>query len=281
MDKKGRTYYANINTKQSSWTWPADVPKPEAGDVKSPSAAKDSSSILPKTSSSRGGGGGSGGISADISYAALRRNAADLAARKRRVKEIFSVDGLDKCEALDESRRIDRKAFAAKHFDISEGGLFSKKDDVTTLLRWSSKALKKPLLRAVHETKSKKAYEDSCQYMRNIQGYMLDRKSGKSEIDHVRKICGTALKYQDVGKGDDASSLRTIMWDELYVIIVLSLSLFHIINQLIIIPTTQTQILPTHETNVQRTSRRYCGSCEQSGTRMEAVSLYCRCTSTQ
>ena len=122
----------------------------------------------------------SGGINEDISYAALRRNAADLKARKSRIKDIFSVEGLDKCEAMDESRRIDRKAFAAKHFDISEGGLFTKKDDVTTLLRWSSKPLKKPLLRAVHESKNKKAYEDSCQYMRNIQGYMLDRKSGKS-----------------------------------------------------------------------------------------------------
>jgi hypothetical protein len=161
------------------------------------------------------GGTGSGGINEDISYAALRRNAADLKARKSRIKDIFSVEGLDKCEAMDESRRIDRKAFAAKHFDISEGGLFTKKDDVTTLLRWSSKPLKKPLLRAVHESKNKKAYEDSCQYMRNIQGYMLDRKSGKSEIDHVRKICSTALKYQD-GEKNDSTSLRTIMWDELY-----------------------------------------------------------------
>lgn len=121
-----------------------------------------------------------------------------------------------KCEAIDASRTIDRKAFAAKHFDISEGGLFSKKDDVTSLLRWSNKPLRKPLLRAVHEAKDKKAQDDACQFMRNIQGYMLDRKSGKDDIGHVKKLCATALKYEESAKNDAGASLRTIMWDELY-----------------------------------------------------------------
>jgi len=212
VDKKGRTYYANVNTKESSWTWPADVPKPEEAEAPVPP----NSSSSDGTTATKSGGD----FEADISNSALRRDREDLLDRKKRVKQIFSIDGLSKCEAVSASASVDRKAFAAKHFDISEGGLFSKKDDVTTLLRWSAKPLKKPLLRAVREAKNKRAQEDACQYMRNIQGYMLDRRTGKSDIGHVKKLFATALRYEEEAQkkdsAADSASLRGIMWDELY-----------------------------------------------------------------
>lgn len=231
VDKKGRTYYANVKTKESRWKWPAEVERAENGtDAAAPPKPPDSAnrdrsvtSLISDVtiSSDNSGSGAVEEFIEDISSRSMKHDAKQQAALVAKVEQIYSTKDFDKCDAIVASRTLDRKAFASKFYDIAEGGMFKKKDDVTSLLKWSAKPLKKALLQAVRDCKVKDAAVGAVQFMRNIQGYMLDRRTGKSELGHVKKLLSTVMKFgmerSSKGTGDWADMpMRTIMADELF-----------------------------------------------------------------
>lgn len=74
------------------------------------------------------------------------------------------------------------------NFATARSGIFKRKQSVEKLLQWSSKGLKDPLHNMQGEM-----LEEAVQFSKNIRGFMGDRSSTKSPLEHADKIIKVLL----------------------------------------------------------------------------------------
>lgn len=255
--KDGRPYYYNRATKKTQWKWPAEIPRiPIGGAAAPPIAPKVRIEGGPPSSRQRVkeaalAGGDTSGIAATkgpggsnpaaaASSKAIRELGAFAAKQTQRAPDAKQVEKLlrkargdgDEARAnlsrfrsmynpmqkVEGWRKFDHvfRDFALEHFHVAKGGVFSKAEVLDDLIVWSKDGtLKKPLLDRAGRVKN-----DAVQMMRNISGFMGDRKSSKAPLPHVQKMIRNAMAIVD-GDEDVVKGLRVpALWDEIYAQIV-------------------------------------------------------------
>lgn len=179
-DDKGRTYWYNTTTRASSWLRPVARGGGEGtAAAAAASAAANTIAPPPRASGRR--------------WSLSSRQPAGGGAAAAIICAHTNDDEITKMLPEEERRKLSLLSFAESNFAAEKGGMLRKGATVAERLQFKKGAQKQPL-----QTLAKQLEPVALQVARNVQSYMLDRKSSKPPAGHVAKLCAIGLSEDEL-----------------------------------------------------------------------------------
>jgi len=191
----GRVYYYNKKTQETSWTAPKGYEKKrsaEGEEVGSWQSKLDEASgrtyyyntVTKATSWTRPASLAEeeeAATEAATEAAAETRESAEAAEAKRE---------LTVGELVEKYAGYEFRTYAEAHFQLYRKGVFKSKTEVEKVTRWKNEVIRGALL----NLKDGELNGEAVQMFRNVTGFMGDRGSGKSRLEHCQKILSNMLQ---------------------------------------------------------------------------------------
>lgn len=216
----GHTYYSNVVTMETTWTRPACMDEEEGGDNAEPQAAAQTATdsgaaeeqptnvinatlgklkiedTMDETIKDSIGEGDASALNATTSSASARHAAGGMPRDDHVNVDAHTLLKMvtDKVSTEDLLKDIGDKefvAYAEKNFNYDRKGIFGMKTTTEKITSWKGgRDLIKTSLITLHD---KNLQGEAVQCFRNVTGFMGDRNSNKTNMDHAYKLLNCML----------------------------------------------------------------------------------------